>query len=686
MKHSCASLTTTIPLKEQFMHTDPIDELAINTIRLLAVDMVEKAQSGHPGMPMGAAPMAYVLWTKLMKHNPDNPEWLNRDRFVLSAGHGSALLYSLLHLTGYDLSIEDLKEFRQWGSQTPGHPEYGHTPGVETTTGPLGQGLSNAVGMAIAERYCAERLNRPGMDLIDYNTYVICGDGDLMEGITSEAASIAGHLRLGKLICLYDHNSISIEGSTDLAFTESVHQRFEAYGWHVENIDGNDIEAVENAVTKAKEVSVKPSMIIAKTNIGFGSPHKQDSAASHGAPLGEDEAAIVREKFGFPEGSSFHVPESVTAHLSNIVEKGTTAEKRWNDLYKVYSEKHPDLAAEMDTMLQNTLPDGWENLLPEFSPEEKLATRKASSKVLHAIVGKLPFLVGGSADLAPSTGTEVKHATDFTSGNYGGANFRFGVREHAMGAIINGMALSRMLIPYGATFLVFADYMKPALRLAAIMQVPSIFIFTHDSIAVGEDGPTHQPIEQLVMLRSIPGLTVLRPADAQETKAAWQIALTHKKPTALVFSRQTLPVIDPQTHPVAEGTPKGGYVLSEWSTPSTGGNRPVILVATGSEVHLALEAQRVLQQEKVPTRVVSMPSRELFELQPETYRNDVLPSSIRRRVVIEAASPFGWDKYATDEGIILGIDHFGASAPGSTVLKEYGFTVENVVEAAKNLQ
>ena len=668
------------------MHTDPIDQLAINTIRLLAVDMVEKAQSGHPGMPMGAAPMAYVLWTKIMKHNPDNPEWINRDRFVLSAGHGSALLYSLLHLTGYDLSMDDLQQFRQWGSRTPGHPEYGHTPGVETTTGPLGQGLSNAVGMAIAERYCAERLNRPGMELIDYNTYVICGDGDLMEGITSEAASIAGHLKLDKLICLYDHNRISIEGSTDLAFTESVHQRFEAYGWHVENIDGNDTEAVENALLNAQKASDKPSMIIARTNIGFGSPGKQDSAASHGAPLGAEEADMVRKNFGFPEGSSFHVPEPVTAHLSNVREKGGAAEKSWDELYKTYCDKYPDLADDMDTMLRNKLPQGWEKLLPEFSPEEKLATRKASSRVLHAVVGKLPFLVGGSADLAPSTGTEVKHATDFTSGNYGGANFRFGVREHAMGAIINGMALSKMLIPYGATFLVFADYMKPALRLAALMQVPSLFIFTHDSIAVGEDGPTHQPVEQLVMLRSIPGLTVLRPADAQETKAAWQIALVQKKPTALVFSRQTLPVLDPSAYPAAEGTPKGGYVLSEWSTPSTGGHRPVILIATGSEVHLALEAQRILQEEGMPTRVVSMPSRELFEQQPDDYRNEILPPSIRRRIVIEAASSFGWDKYATDEGIILGIDRFGSSAPGNRVLEEYGFSAENVAQAAKNLQ
>ncbi|ASQ91222.1 transketolase [Prosthecochloris sp. GSB1] len=667
------------------MHTDQIDRLAIDTIRLLAVDMVEKAQSGHPGMPMGAAPMAYVLWTKIMKHNPENPHWLNRDRFVLSAGHGSALLYALLHLTGYDLSMEDLKEFRQWGSKTPGHPEYGHTPGVETTTGPLGQGLSNAVGMAIAERYCAERLNKKDFDLIDYHTYVICGDGDLMEGVTSEAASIAGHLKLDKLVCLYDHNRISIEGSTDLAFTESVHQRFEAYGWDVENVDGNDPEAVETAILRAKKISGKPSLIIARTNIGFGSPNKQDSASSHGSPLGAEEAAMVRKIFGFPEHSSFHVPESVAAHMKNVLEKGREQETAWNELRRSFGERHPDSASMLDAMHGHRLPDGWETLLPVFSPDEKLATRQASSKVLHALVGKLPFLIGGSADLAPSTGTAVRHAVDFTAENYGGENFRFGVREHAMGAILNGMALSGMIIPYGATFLVFSDYMKPALRLSALMNVPSVFIFTHDSIAVGEDGPTHQPIEHLAMLRSIPGLTVIRPADAQETKSAWRTTLMSRKPTALVFSRQGLPVLDAEKYPVAEGAPKGAYILCDWSGASGGGNRPVILVATGAEVHLALEAREQLEDEGIPARVVSMPSWELFEAQPASYREEVLPSGMRRRVIVEAASTFGWHRYATDEGTVLGIDRFGSSAPGGTVLKEYGFTVEHVVQAAKNL-
>ena len=667
------------------MHTDQIDRLSIDTVRLLAVDMVEKAQSGHPGMPMGAAPMAYVLWTKIMKHNPRNPQWLNRDRFVLSAGHGSALLYALLHLSGYDLSMDDLKAFRQWGSKTPGHPEYGHTPGVETTTGPLGQGFGNAVGMAIAERYSAERLNKQDFDLIDHYTYVICGDGDLMEGVTSEAASIAGHLKLGKLICLYDHNRISIEGSTDLAFTESVRQRFEAYGWDVENVDGNDPEAIESALLRAKTVTGKPSLIVARTNIGFGSPNKQDSASSHGAPLGAEEAALVRQKFGFPDDSTFYVPEAVEAHMSNVREKGIAEETSWNELRHAYAEKHPESSSMMDDMLEHRLPEGWESLLPDFKPEEKIATRQASSKVLHSLVGKLPFLVGGSADLAPSTGTAVKHALDFTADNYGGENFHFGVREHAMGAILNGMALSGMLIPYGATFLVFSDYMKPTLRLSALMNVPSIFIFTHDSIAVGEDGPTHQPIEHLAMLRSIPGLTVIRPADAQETKAAWKTTLTSRKPTALVFSRQSLPVLDPESCPIADGTAKGAYVLAEWSSASASGSRPVILVATGAEVHLALEARLSLEEEGIPTRVVSMPSWELFEEQPESYRETVLPSGVRRRVIVEAASPFGWHRYATDEGSILGIDRFGSSAPGATVLKEYGYTAGHVVQAAKNL-
>ncbi len=667
------------------MQQDPIDTLAINTIRLLAADMVEKAGSGHPGMPMGAAPMAYVLWTKIMKHNPRNPEWINRDRFVLSAGHGSALLYALLHLCGYDLTMEDLQQFRQWQSRTPGHPEYRHTPGVETTTGPLGQGFSNAVGMAAAERFSADRLNRQHFNIIDYHTYVICGDGDLMEGISSEAASIAGHLRLEKLICLYDSNRISIEGSTSLAFTENVGKRFEAFGWHVMEVDGNDPEAIEQALRDAGKGSGKPNMIIARTNIGYGSPNKQDSASSHGSPLGREELAMVRKKFGFPEDRSFVIPETVAAHMSGVAEKGAQNEAAWAELREAYNETHPELAAQISDILNNRLPEAWQTLLPEFKPEEELATRQASHKILHALIGKIPFLAGGSADLAPSTGTALAGAVDFNSEDYGGTNFRFGVREHAMGAIINGMALSGMLKPYGATFLVFADYMKPALRLAALMQIPSTFIFTHDSIAVGEDGPTHQPIEHLVMLRSIPGMTVIRPADANETKAAWKIILTASKPVSLILSRQALPVLDSSLYPSEEGTQKGGYILSEWGNASGSGSKPVILIATGAEVHLALEAQQQLEEEGIPARVVSMPSVELFEQQPEEYRQEILPSSIRKRVVIEAASPIGWHRFITEEGTILGIDRFGSSAPGNRVLEEYGFTAGHVVEAAKNL-
>ncbi|RNA65429.1 transketolase [Prosthecochloris sp. ZM_2] len=667
------------------MQTDPIDTLSINTIRLLAADMVEKARSGHPGMPMGAAPMAYVLWTRIMKHNPENPQWLNRDRFVLSAGHGSALLYSLLHLCGYDLDMEDLQQFRQWGSRTPGHPEYGHTPGVETTTGPLGQGFANAVGMAIAERYAAGRLNRQNFNLIDYHTWVICGDGDLMEGISSEAASIAGHLKLEKLVCLYDHNRISIEGSTGLAFTEDVAKRFDAFGWHVLEVDGNDTAAVEQALREARKGTGKPVLVMASTNIGYGSPAKQDSAASHGAPLGEDELATVKRNFGFPADEAFHIPEPVRAHMSAAIDKGRQAEEEWIELLASFREHHPDIADRLAALQEHRLGEGWEEMLPEFDPDEKLATRKASQQVLHALVGTLPFLVGGSADLAPSTGTALKHATDFNHENYSGTNFRFGVREHAMGAITNGMALSGLLRPYGATFLVFADYMKPPLRLSALMQIPSTFIFTHDSIAVGEDGPTHQPVEQLIMLRSIPGLTVIRPADACETASAWKTILENRKPVALVLSRQSLPVLDPARYPCRQGTPKGGYILAEWGNASGSGFKPVIIIATGAEVHIALDARQILEEEGIPTRVVSMPSIELFEEQPEEYRYDVLPPSIRKRVVVEAASPMCWHRYATDEGTIVGVSGFGASAPGERVLEEYGFTSQRVAKAAKSL-
>ncbi|WP_040432850.1 transketolase [Chlorobium ferrooxidans] len=667
------------------MHNRPVEMRAINTVRVLAVDMVERAKSGHPGMPLGAAPMACVLFTRILNHNPANPHWLNRDRFVLSAGHGSALLYALLHLSGYELSLDDLKAFRQWGSKTPGHPEYGHTPGVETTTGPLGQGIATAVGMAIAERHTAALLNREKLKLIDYCTYVICSDGDLMEGISSEASSLAGHLKLGKLICLYDSNRISIEGSTRLAFTENVGERYHAYGWHVEHIDGNDPEAIEEALIRSKNITDRPSLLIAKTNIGYGSPNRQDSAAAHGEPLGEEEVKLLKKAFGFPEEKSFYVPPEVQKEFDRVKTKGSILEKEWMELQHDYQQEFPDLWGALEERLARRIPEGWRELMPEFDSSAGLATRQASKKILEKLAGKIPFLAGGSADLAPSCGTLLKDNIDFSPENPNGANLHFGVREHAMGAIINGMALSGIIIPYGATFLVFADYMKPALRIAALMKVHSIFLFTHDSIALGEDGPTHQPIEQLAMLRALPGFTVLRPADANETKAAWKEALTARAPVALILSRQPLPVLDETRFPVTAGVPKGGYILSEWHPEPPSPEKAAILIATGAEVHIALDAQRLLASEGIPVRVVSMPSTGLFDLQPEAYRNTVLPTEITNRVVIEAASPFGWHKYATERGKIIGIDHFGASAPGTITLKEFGFTADRAAETVRKL-
>ncbi|TLU88332.1 MAG: transketolase [Chlorobium sp.] len=663
----------------------PLDAEAINTVRLLAVDMVEKARSGHPGLPLGAAPMACVLFTKIMNHNPANPQWINRDRFVLSAGHGSALLYALLHLTGYDLSLEELKSFRQWGSKTPGHPEYGHTPGVETTTGPLGQGIATAVGMAIAETHCAAILNRDGLNPIDYFTYVICSDGDLMEGISSEASSLAGHLKLGKLICLYDSNRISIEGSTALTFTENVEQRYLAYGWHVDHVDGNDAGAIEKAVLHAKTVIGQPSMIIAKTIIGFGSPGKQNSSSAHGEPLGKEETRLVKKAFGFPEESVFHIPENVRTLFLRVKVKGQILESRWNELWDLYRNKFPEKAQSVEKRLLNHNERNLEGIMPSFDPKASIATRQASKEILSLLKTSIPFLVGGSADLGPSCGTIIKTETDFAPDNCSGTNLHFGVREHAMGAVINGMALSRIIIPYGATFLVFADYMKPALRLAALMKLQAIFLFSHDSIALGEDGPTHQPVEQLAMLRAIPGLTVIRPSDAYETAGAWLEALQRKTPTAIVLSRQTLPVLDPERYPVREGVRKGGYILCDWQDESTGNDEKAIIIASGAEVHIALEARKMLESERIFTRVVSMPSIELFDEQPESYRTAVLPPKVKNRVVVEAASPFGWHKYAGEKGRIVGLDHFGASAPGNTVLREFGFTPEHLVSEIKVL-
>jgi transketolase len=665
-------------------NTSTIEQQAIATIRLLAVDMVEKARSGHPGMPLGAAPMAYALFTRIMRFNPANPEWLNRDRFVLSAGHGSALLYAMLHLCGFGLGMEELKQFRQLGSRTPGHPEYGHTPGIEMTTGPLGQGIATAVGIAAAERFLAAKLNTAERTLIDHFTWVICGDGDLMEGISSEASSLAGHLKLGRLICLYDSNHISIEGSTGLAFTENVAQRYEAYGWHViSHIDGNDLDAIERAVRDAQEIDDRPSLIIVNTTIGYGSPHKQGTASAHGEPLGPDEAKLVKRAFGFPEEESFVVPDRVYTHFREVAERGAKLEAEWQAQWQSFERDEPDLVSAITGLLAGRFPDEWLPELPEFPAGQSLATRQASKSVLGRIAEKVPLLAGGSADLAPSNGTLYGGTCDFEAGSYGCSTFHFGVREHAMGAIVNGLALSKMVIPYGATFLIFADYMKPALRLASLMQTHSIFIFTHDSIGVGEDGPTHQPIEQLAMLRSMPGLDVYRPADANETAAAWLLALKRRKPATLVLTRQNVPVLDNNDGRLRDGVAKGGYVLADWLDSAEDARR-IIIVATGSEVHLALEAKALIEKEGFAVRVVSMPSRELFAEQSAEYRAAVLPPSVRARVVAEAAATFGWHDISGDGGTVIGIDRFGASAPGPALIEHFGFTAANI--AAKALE
>ncbi|NTW52592.1 MAG: transketolase [Chlorobiaceae bacterium] len=663
--------------------TSIIDAEAITTVRLLSVDMVEKARSGHPGLPLGAAPMAYALFTKIMRHNPSNPSWLNRDRFVLSAGHGSALLYSLLHLCGYDLGLDDLKAFRQFGSKTPGHPEYGHTPGVEMTTGPLGQGIATAVGMALAERMLAARLNTEELAVIDYHTYVICSDGDMMEGLSSEASSLAGHLKLGKLICLYDDNGISIEGSTNLSFTEDVHKRYEAYGWHVDEIDGNDLQAIENCVQAARGQSDRPSMIIAHTTIGYGSPNKAGTSSAHGEPLGAAETRLLKQRFGFPEDESFVIPESVRDHFRSAVTKGAALEADWKSRWKRFCGEQPELADTIETLMKGEMPETWLPGLKPFGPGDAMATRQAFKTLLASLAGKVPFLAGGSADLGPSTGTGLVGAIDISEGHFEGFNIHFGIREHAMAAMMNGMALSRILVPYGGTFLIFSDYLKPALRLSCLMQLHVIFIFTHDSIGVGEDGPTHQPIEQLAMLRAIPGLEVMRPADANETLAVWRLALSRRRPVALVLTRQSVPRLDAERLPILSGTSRGAYILSDWS--ENAGGQKVILVATGSEVHPAMAAKELLEKKGVAARVVSMPCRELFDEQPDTYREKVLPAAVRTRVVIEAASPFGWDGIAGPEGRVIGMDRFGASAPGATLFEAFGFTGPHITEVVKEL-
>ena len=652
-----------------------IDGLCVNTIRTMAMDAVQAANSGHPGAPMGLAAAAYVLWTRALKHNPKNADWVDRDRFVLSGGHASALLYSLLYLTGYKLSLKEIKNFRQWGSQTPGHPEYGHTSGVETTTGPLGQGFSNAVGMAMAERHLAAIFNRGSQKIVDHHTYVMCGDGDLMEGIASEAASLAGHLGLGKLICIYDDNKISIEGSTAIAFTENVAARFRSYHWQVIPVkDGNDLAAIEKALKEARAETAKPTLIALRTHIAYGSPNKQDTHGAHGAPLGEDEIRLTKENLGWPQNKKFYVPEKARKAFGKCTEKGRKAETAWNKRLKAYAKKNPELAKNWETAIAGTLPRRWDAGIPTFRDGKAIATRAASGQVLNALAENLPTLIGGSADLAPSNNTIIKSSFDFQKNSYAGRNIRFGVREHAMGAILSGMALHKGVRPYGGTFLVFADYCRPAIRLAALMKQPVIYVFTHDSVAVGEDGPTHQPVEHLAALRAIPGLTVIRPADATETAAAWRVAIKANGPVALILSRQSLPVLDRSFYPSATALAKGAYILSD-----ARGKPDVILIGSGSEVSICLEAQTALARMGVSVRVVSMPSWELFERTSQKYKDAVLPPKVTARVAVEAGISMGWERYVGSRGAVVGIDRFGASAPGATVLDKYGMKAATII-------
>jgi len=658
-----------------------LDNLCVNTIRMLSADCIENAKSGHPGMPMGAATLAYVLWMQFLRHNPAKPNWYDRDRFVLSAGHGSMLLYSLLYLTGYDLSLEELKRFRQWGSKTPGHPEYGLAPGVETTTGPLGQGFANGVGMAIAESFLAAHFNRQGHTIVDHYTYGIISDGDLMEGISHEAASLAGHLRLGKLIYLYDDNHISIEGNTDVTFSENRSARFEAYGWHVQQVeDGNDMDAIERAIIAAQKEAERPSFISVRTNIGYGSPNKQDSAGVHGEPLGSEELKLTKENLGWPVEPLFFVPEEALNHFRHALDNGKEWENQWNTLFLSYGETYPELASEWDQWMNGRLPSDWERDIPSFPVDSKgLATRVVSGTVLNAIASNLPNLIGGSADLAPSNKTVIKNEGYFQGGQREGRNFHFGVREHGMGAIMNGIALHGGLIPYGGTFLVFSDYMRPSIRLAAMMGLRTIYVFTHDSIGLGEDGPTHQPIEQLAALRAIPNLTVIRPCDANETAEAWRAAVqTQNGPVALSLSRQDLPVLDRTFYAGAKGLSQGAYILRDVQS----GDPDIILIATGSEVQIALEAAQRLEENNIAVRLVSMPSWELFEKQPEDYRDKVLPPHIETRIAIEAGVSQGWHRYLGNGGEVVGIDHFGASAPFKVLYGKFGLTPDHVVQKA----
>lgn len=662
---------------------EPIELSGINTVRVLSADAVQKANSGHPGTPMALAPIGHVLWTRFMNYNPQNSQWPNRDRFILSCGHACMLQYSYLYLTGYKITLDDIKNFRQLNSITAGHPEYGLLEGIEVTTGPLGQGFANGVGMGIGQQILAHRYNRPGFQLFDYDIYTICSDGDIMEGVASEAASLAGHLKLGHLIYLYDDNKITIEGDTSLAFNEDVTERFQGYGWHVQSVDdGNDLEALSVAIENAKKQTDRPSLIRVRTHIGFGSPNKVDTAAAHGSPLGKEEVRLVKENFGFNPDEDFIIPDGVLEYYRGKAEERAQKEKDWQKLFAEYKEKYPAEAAEYELFAAGKLPEGWDENLPVFKADGKgIATRKASGKTLNSVAAKIPLLLGGSADLAPSNDTNLNGFESFSRENHGGRNFHFGIREHAMGSVVNGMALTKGLIPYGATFLIFSDYMRPPIRLAAIMNIKSLFVYTHDSIGLGEDGTTHQPVEQLLGLRSVPNLLVLRPADANETAQSWKVMLEHTGgPAAIVLTRQDLPVLDQEKYTPATEVHRGAYILNDCE-----GTPQAILIGSGSEVHLLLEAQAKLKEENINVRVVSFPSWELFDKQDAAYKEKVFPKNIRKRLAVEAGSTIGWCKYTTDEGGVIGIDRFGESAPADLLMKEFGFTVENVIEKTKGL-
>jgi transketolase len=661
-------------------HDAKLDQLCINTIRTLAMDAVQQANSGHPGTPMALAPVAYVLWDRYLRHNPHNPAWPNRDRFVLSAGHASMLLYAMLHLSGYDLPLEELKRFRQWGSKTPGHPEHGLTPGVETTTGPLGQGVANSVGLAIAERWLAAHFNRPGHDIVDHRVYAVAGDGCLMEGVSQEAASLAGHLRLSNLVWIYDNNHITIEGNTALAFSDDVATRFTSYHWNVLRVgDANDTDLLDRAIQSALKETDRPSLIIVDSHIAWGAPNKQDTSAAHGEPLGDEEIRLTKQRYGWPPEAKFLVPDEVGKYTDRSIDRGRKAEEEWNGRLAAYKTAHPALAEEWERMQKGELPDGWDQNIPVFPLDEKgVAGRDASAKVLNAVAPKVPWLVGGAADLAPSTKTRMGEGGDFQAGSFSGRNFHFGIREHAMGALLNGMSLSKLRV-YGSGFLIFSDYMRAPIRLSALMEQPVMYIFTHDSIGVGEDGPTHQPIEQLISLRAIPQLLVIRPGDANEVAEAWRVMMkSSHHPIALILSRQPLPTVDRTKYASASNLEKGAYVLGD-----SDGIPEIIFMGTGSELQLCVAAHEQLKSEGVKSRVVSMPCWELFERQPEEYRASVLPPSVRARVAVEAGTSLGWRRYVGIDGRIVARREFGASAPLKELLKQFGFTVENVVAAAR---